>query len=377
MKLILSKTPFLKVWQMAERTTSSRVQQPSLYSVHCVASKNGTLTLEATDLKTSIRGLVEKADVVEPGRALLPVRILGDLFRKIPLDSFELEINEDRGVLRAGRNSYNFTVFPVDLFPDMPVPQAEQSFVSITAGELLRVLDEGTVAGSLTDEFPRYIGACQLQYKQDEFRAVSTDGRRLSLSKCSVLSGEEKDMLVPLAPMREFQRFLTSVEADVAVGIYQDHSLVHFRLPGMEYSVRRIESNFPNYERVLRPECTTTLTVDRSELISALERVDLVVKDNHRLVVMHLSPAGELKLTGRTPDIGEVKEHLDSAITGEPLKVAFNVSYLLDGLKAFHGTDVYLTFNGTEGQMTMLRPGSDTFLYMLMPVKMPQSEPEE
>lgn len=376
MKLHLNRSLFLKAWQMAERTTSSKVSQSSLYSVHMVTDTDG-LMLEATDLKTSIALRAEGAEVIEGGSVLLPVKVLGELFKKLDDEFIDLEIIDDRGTLKAGRNRYNFTVFPADLFPDMPRPKTDHPFAEIPVGELIRVLDEGIVAGSTSEEFPRYIGACQLQCRSGEFRAVSTDGRRLSLSKCLVDGGVESDLLVPLAPMKEFQRFLAGHDADVMVRTFTDQSLFHFCLPGFDYSVRRIESSFPNYEKVLRPDCTSTLTINRSAIINALERVDLVVRDNHHLVVFYLSPDGDLKLVGRSPDVGEACEHLEGVITGEPIKVAFNATYLLDGLRAFHGDDVYLTFNGPDGQMTMLRPGSDTFLYMVMPVKLQQGEYED
>ncbi|NCC97929.1 MAG: DNA polymerase III subunit beta, partial [Synergistales bacterium] len=77
---------------------------------------------------------------------------------------------------------------------------------------------------------------------------------------------------------------------------------------------------------------------------------------------------------GRAPDVGEAREVIDGMIKGEPLKVAFNVNYMIDGLKAFHGDSVSLSFNGQEGQMMMLRPNESDFLYMLMPMKLKSSD---
>ncbi|EHM12439.1 MULTISPECIES: DNA polymerase III subunit beta [Jonquetella] len=376
MKLQLNRLQFLKAWQMAERTTNSRVPQTSLYSVHIRCGQDGTF-LEATDLKTSISVAAEGVQVVEEGAALLPVRVIGELLKKIDSEVVELSVTQERGMLVAGKNQYDVAVFPTDLFPDMPRPSSDEPFALVPSGELIRVLDEGIVAGSVSEEFPRYIGACQLQCQKGELRAVSTDGRRLSLSKCLCESGTDGSVLVPLAPMKEFQRFLQSVESDATVRVFTDQALVHFCLPGLEYSVRRIESSFPNYEKVLRKDFTSTLTVNRGLFIGALERVDLLVRENNHLVVVTLSPSGEMTLVGRSPEVGKACEHLSGMITGESLKAAFNANYMLDGLRAFHGDEVYMTFNGSNGQMNMMRPGSDTFLYMLMPVNLQQSEYED
>ena len=82
-------------------------------------------------------------------------------------------------------------------------------------------------------------------------------------------------------------------------------------------------------------------------------------------------------LSGRAPEIGEANENVDASINGEPLKVAFNVGYLMAGIKAFHGGDVTLAFNGAEGQMMITRPGGVDFIYMLMPIKLKSIETSE
>jgi DNA polymerase-3 subunit beta len=82
----------------------------------------------------------------------------------------------------------------------------------------------------------------------------------------------------------------------------------------VEFSIRRIESSFPNYGRILNPNTTTAMLLDRMELLSALDRVDVIVRSHTRMVVMHITPGGELKLTGRAPEFGTVEEVLDANI---------------------------------------------------------------
>jgi DNA polymerase-3 subunit beta len=135
-----------------------------------------------------------------------------------------------------------------------------------------------------------------------------------------------------------------------------------------------VEAAFPNYEKILNPQSTTSLDVDRNSLASALERVDVIVREFSRMVLFRLSPQGDLVLMGKAPETGAVEEILDGKIEGEPLTVAFNVGFLLDGLKALYGDRAFISFNGPEGQMTMLRPDQKDFLYMVMPIKLTESD---
>jgi hypothetical protein len=129
------------------------------------------------------------------------------------------------------------------------------------------------------------------------------------------------------------------------------------------------------------------MLVKREELLSALDRIDIIVRSHTRVVVMHLSPGGQLKLTGKAPEFGTVVEVLDADIEGDPLKAGFNVGFLQDGLKSIKsavggagGENVSMNLNGEAGQMTLCRDKSEDFLYMLMPVRITEQDmidPEE
>lgn len=375
MKLAIDKHIFMKAWQMAERVSASKSPMNVISGI-LLDSEGEKTTLFATDLKTSIKTYVEGITVKEPGKTVFPVKVVGELFKKASTSIFDIEVDENgKGLLISGRNRYRFSTYPWEEFPKLPSSSGASSFCEISKEELQRILDEGGIAGNMGEEFPKYLGAELLQIKNGEFHCVSTDGRRLSLSKAYVdKDSKDQDMLLPLSSIREFLRILSSVEVESNIKISLDGALGYFSSDNIEFSVRRVESTFPNYERILSPNTTTTLEIDRSQFISALERVDVVVRDNTRMVILILSPGGDLHLWGKAPDVGEAREVVDGIIKGEPLKVAFNVGYMIDGLKAFHGDSVSLSFNGQEGQMMMLRPKESDFLYMLMPMKLKSSD---
>lgn len=368
----------MKYWSMAERCTGTRSTMATLASILCVANEDG-VTLNATDLKTTIRVKAEGAAVIEPGSAILPLKVVGELFKKIPVSPFTVEVNDEKGRISAGRNHYSFTTYMVGDFPDLPSPRAAEEFTKISAGELARVIEEGSIAGAPNEDFPKYLSGGLLQIQGGELRVVATDARRLSLSKTVVENAGPdapvREMLLPLNSLAEYQHILDAAP-DQEVEVLQDGAVTYFNTPGVRYSVRCIDSQFPNYERILSGSSTTQMQIDRQAALQALDRINVVVGDNSRVVILNLSPGGELRLTGRAPEIGEANESIDASVTGEPLKVAFNVGYLISGIKAFRGSEVYLAFSGSEGQMTLTRPGGTDFIYMLMPIKLKSMDSE-
>lgn len=373
MKIDIIRSDFLKAWQMAERSSSTKSTIGSLGGV-LLSAENDRVQLSATDLKTSVRCTAEGVEVSQDGSAILPVKLLGELFKKAPTDALRIEIKDEKGVLIAGRNRTRFTTWPVSDFPKLAQSDGAEHLCDIPAGDLLRILVEGSIASSPADDFPKYLGACLIQLKEGALRVISTDGRRLSLSKCPCEGKNETDLLLPVIPLRELQRLLNGLNADTPVRILYDGSLTWFQMGQIEFSVRRVESSFPSYEKILNPSSTTTMVVKRDELLSALDRIDVIVRSHTRLVVMHLSPGGQLKLTGKAPELGTATEILDASIDGEPLKAGFNVGFLQDGLKSLGIDSIKMNLNGEAGQMTLRREGTDDFLYMLMPVRITEQD---
>ncbi|MDR1048972.1 MAG: DNA polymerase III subunit beta [Synergistaceae bacterium] len=421
MKIEIFRPDFFKAWQMAERTCGTKSTMPALSGILLTVMEqigpegrpSSKAELSATDLRTSIRCSAQGVDVSEAGSVILPVKLLGELFKKAPSDRLSVDVRDEKGTFIAGRSRTRFSTWPVGDFPKLPKGDDAEFLCDVSAGDLMRLLTEGSVASSPTDDFPKYMGACLLQLKDGKFRVASTDSRRLSLSRRPIEAGalnagvpgagvsdtgapdtdapdagpvdRSVELLLPVAPIRELQRLLGNLVsapdgAEIPVSIFYDGSMAWFRMKGIEFSIRRVESSFPNYEKLLNPNSTTTAIVNRLDFIAALERVDIVVRGHSRLAVMQFSPGGQIKLSGRAPETGVTMEELDASIDGEPLRAGFNVTYLVDGLKSLDSETVKMNLNGGEGQMILNRESGDDFLYMLMPVRVDEQDvvdPEE
>ena len=91
MKLEITQNVFMKYWSMAERCTGTKSTMATLASILCTADED-SVTLHATDLKTTIRVKAEGAAVIEPGTAILPLKVVGELFKKISVSPFTVEV---------------------------------------------------------------------------------------------------------------------------------------------------------------------------------------------------------------------------------------------------------------------------------------------
>ena len=86
------------------------------------------------------------------------------------------------------------------------------------------------------------------------------------------------------------------------------------------------------------------------------------------------SPAeGGVNLTAGGDDEGRAEEQLEVVYDGEPITIAFNATFLLDGLGALDTPSARLLFPSAN-KPTVLRPAEsdEEYYYLIMPMRLPR-----
>ena len=371
MKLELERQNFLKAWQIAERVVGTKTPKDSISGILINASDN-EITLEATDLKTAVKCKAVGANVIEAGSAVIPAAIFGSMLKKAA-DDLVLEVNSSRGVLHAGRNKMRFSVIPTEEFPQLPNSESAEEICTLVAKELADTMFQGGVAASQPQDFPRYMGTCLFKTEEGSLKVVSTDGKRLAISKITCENiVKDTDMLLPASATKELAKTLDTTYPNDEVKIFADDSTVWFKLENVEFSIRKIDATFPTYQRILNRELYTSLRVKKDDFIKVLERIDIIARTNPaHIMAMTLNPEnGEVRITARSPEHGTVNEVLSATIEHNYLQIGFNVAYFIDGLKSIQTDEALIEFSSEEGQARMYRGDNEDFLYMLMPARL-------
>ena len=368
MKLEIKRQDFLKAWQTAEKIAVSKAITEIVNSIRINAADNENVTLEATDLKTSVKCKAEGVYVIEPGTAVVPVLLLGGMLKKLKCETLTIEVNDTRGMLFAEGSKSRFPVVPLEAFPKIPESAGAEAVCEINAKELSDTITEGGSASSQPQDFPKYLGACLMSIADGSLKIVSTDGKRLAVSKamCENVFRQE-DILLPSNPLKELAKQLSG---DSNVKIISDGTIVWFALEDAEFSIRRIDASFPDYQRILNSNVAAKLQISCEDLISVVERVDIVARTTiPHIMVMDMNPDGHMRISARAPE-GVAREFLEADITGNPMQIGFNAAFFLEGLKALGPGNIVIEFSGTEEQTRMMRNESNDFLYMLMPSRL-------
>ncbi len=110
--------------------------------------------------------------------------------------------------------------------------------------------------------------------------------------------------------------------------------------------------------------------MDRKRLLSGLERVSVLADQKNNLVKFSLqTESNQLQLSVEAQDLGNGRESMGAEIIGDSAEIAFNIKYLLDGLKALPSNDIQIHLNEGNQPVIFTPLGGLKMTYLVMPVQ--------
>lgn len=343
---------------------------PILSHVLIEACANG-LRLAATDLEVGIRTFCP-AQVKVPGSGAVPARRLLDIVKALPDADIRVRALENQWVqVNAGRSVFKLAALAKDTFPalpDVPKPLAE-----VPAGVLAGLIDRTAFAIS-TEESRYTLNGALLVLKPGSVVMVATDGHRLPLAARDVeIAGLKSDelLLVPKRALAGLRRLANAQQSDSPIHIAKDDSHLFFSAGDSILISRMLSGQFPNFEAVLPKSNTITATLDTAALRESLRRVALLASEQTHAVCLALD-SGRLTLMTSGGDTGEASETLDAAFTGQPVRLGFNASFLLDMLGVVKTGEVEIALKDAESAVEFRPVDQSVYRYrnVVMPLRL-------
>lgn len=367
MKLTMARGELLDALTMVSKGISARSTLPILSGV-LLSSQDGTVTLHSTDLEVSIRHTAP-ALTEGDGSIVVPGRLLTDIVRSLPEAAVTIETEGERAHVRCQQSAFSVKTLSAADFPAFPEVGASQT-VELPADVLSTMVRKVSKAVS-RDETRAVLTGVLLVLEGAIIKMVATDSYRLAIEQAILESeaGADLEVVVPGRALEEAIKLAASGEK-VKVGV-SDNQVV-FEFGETTFVTRRIEGTFPNYRQLLpqRSDEDTVVTIATEELAAAVKRVSLLAMHSTPLRVSVNVEDQTLSLSATTQDVGDASEDLMVKAEGKDVEIAFNHSYMNDGLGSI-GTDTL-----TLRVVSPLKPGllesaqGEDFKYLLMPVRL-------
>ena len=374
MKFTVNRNLFLDNLNNVMHAISSRATIPILSGIKINLTEDELLlTGSDTDISIEIKIPVsEDLTVVSTGSIVLPARFFNEIIRRLPGKEFSLEVKESFQTQIISENS-EFTINGLDAnnYPRLPEIPDESSFV--ISGKTFREIINETQFAVATQESRLVLTGVHFTFSPDKIHAVATDSHRLSSRALTLENGPQTktDLIIPGKSLLELARIIG--ETDPEIKVCPGENQVLFEIGNILFYSRLLEGSYPDTERLIPTDSTTTVEFDLMELSSALDRASLLTHAGRNNVVdLTLDTEKQsAKLSGESAEIGNVEEDVSfKKLEGNNLKISFNPDYLRDALKASVTDSVIMDFTQPLRPFTVNPDKTDiNFVQLITPVR--------
>jgi DNA polymerase-3 subunit beta len=362
------------------RVVPGKSALPVLTNLLLEADPADGLRLIATNLDLTVSRRV-RASVSTAGRTTVPARLLADyvaLLDRGKQVSLSLTSSGHKLHLACDRYEANISTLPADDFPTTPTVNGT---IRIEVdGAMFRTAIEQVVFAAAPDDTRPVLAGALLRLDTGLLTLAAADGFRLAVRTVTLADTTTRaTWIVPSRTLVEVAHSLPSAPGLPVTlsGTAGDHQL-HVALGEVEITSRLIDGQFPDYERIIPRESTTTIILSTADLLRATRVAAVFARDNSNVVRLECTPPpedgtpalGQVLVKAASAEMGDNVGQLDASVRGDAGQIAFNGRYLRDALEVLGSPQVGLQLSGSQ-RPGVLRPVGDlesAHLHVIMPL---------
>jgi DNA polymerase-3 subunit beta len=372
MKFTINKKQFHEGIASVSRAVAAKTTLPILNNI-MVSVKDNVLYLEATDLEI---GLTHSMAVegATPGATTVPGKLLMEIVGSLPNDTELTVLTDDRHKLTisAGKkSSYGLHGLPAEDYPNIPKIDsiAELTFKGSDLASLIKT----TLVSTSADESRAILTGILIKWDGDKVTGCSTDTHRLTVKHViatGAMTDNTGECIIPSRAMTEALRMAEKADTvDVRIGENQ----ISFTAGNSCLVSRKIEGQFPLYEKVIPKIAATFVDVHRMQLLNAVKRCSIVARQESCRVIFSiegdLTPS--LLLNAQTAEVGSANEEVQlESCDGDKLAFAMNSDYVTSMLAVIESDIIHLSLKTALSPMMITIEGDDSYCAVVMPMQM-------
>jgi DNA polymerase-3 subunit beta len=371
MRFIVERDALADGVMWVSRSLSARPIMPVLLGVLINADKKG-VHLSGYDLETSGKAEVV-ADVKEEGTVLVSGKLLSDIARALPNKPVTFSLDGNRVSVISGSAKFALPTLSVSDYPNLPELPSETGRLS---GDLFaEAVGQVAIAAGKDDSLPVLTGV-YVEIEENKLILAATDRYRLAVRELNWDAPRASAAaLIRARTLNEAAKSLAgakSVSISLAAATATER-LIGFASEGKVMTSRMLDGTFPPYRHLLPSERSATAVVEVAPFVDSVRRVALVA-DKTVPLRLAFNP-GALTLEAGVGDDAQATEELEIAFDGEALSIAFNPTFLLDGLAAVNSAYVEIAFTGgskpavLSGKSSADGESDFSYRYLLMPMR--------
>jgi DNA polymerase-3 subunit beta len=373
MKFIVEQSALTDGVNWVSRSLSTRPIKTELLGIVIDATSSDVL-LSASDLETASKAHFA-AEIKTPGKVLVPGKLLAEISRSLPNKPITFTLEGSRVLVTSGSSKFTLPTLSVDEYPNLPL--LPDTTGVIASDVFATAVAQVAIAAGRDDSLPTLTGV-HVEINEETMTFAATDRYRLAVREIQwqpTAPNTSTTALLRARTIADAAKSLTGSK-DVSLSFAPNTSndrLTGFASDGKTMTSRMLDGTFPPYRHLLPQEITTTALVEVATLLDSVRRVALVTD---KTVPLRLDFNNNvLSLEAGAGEEAQATEAIDILLTGEPISIAFNPTFLADGLTAVGTKFVQISFTGSNKPAILMGKNDkdggliENYRYLLMPMR--------
>lgn len=367
MKVRFEKSQLSKALDTVQRAAQSKVTSNTNNGI-LISARDGLVTFEANDFSIGIKTSCI-AEIEEPGDVVIAAPQMPAMIRLLPGDEVLMDKAPDENIchFKAGSAHYRFPTRDFDEFP--PVTQMENATnCTIKCADFTELVNLTQFAAASEKQNPIFTGIL-FEIKDTVFSMAATNTHCLAAKDVTLVTPAtaEGRFIVPSGVLSDVTRLLPE-EDDATMEISWAKSHVAFTFGNTYFISNLISGEYPDYHRVIPTEFDTNAVFNRKELSEAISMVSPISRDvNYNTVNFDLKD-NMAEIYAEDADIGGSRVTIPVEITGSPISIVFNCTYIEAILKHSKGDTVTFHFR-RNGAMLVEQEEDKNYKFVVTPMR--------
>jgi len=384
MEIVCQQSDLNIAIQLVNKAVAARPTHPILSNILFTADEvTNKISLTGFDLNLGIQTSFD-ANVDKSGAITIPSKILSEIVSKLPNESpVTLKVEEDSEniLLKSDRGSFNLKGIASDDYPKLPFVESGTS-LDINSSSFLQAL-KLTMFSSSNDESKQLLTGVNFKFKNQSLESAATDGHRLAVVQTSdgenyseseisnnLNNGDDTlSVTIPTRSLREIEKLVATKIKEDAIKLFYDKGQVVFISSHQIITTRTLEGSYPNYSQLIPDTFSKVFKFERNVLINSLERIAVLADQQSSVVKININDDKFASISADAQDIGNAKELLPVSFDCDQIDIAFNVRYLLEGLRVISSDNILLKCNLPTTPAVLVPDDNSSFTYLVMPVQ--------
>ena len=357
MKFVISSSELLQVVQNLVKVISSKPAQPILDNFLFNLSEDA-LEITASDSELTLRAAIQVENCIEPGMMAVPAKHMLDFLKEFPDQPLTIgTLNDSSYECSWASGASTLPYFPAEDYPNIPELEKEEiKSLDFPAQVLLDGINK-TVYATGDDDIRPVMNGIFFDINNNETILVASDTHKLICYNTVEAKYNEAISFILHKKTAGIMKTIIGKQVE-NVNISFDSKHAKFQIDNITVLTRLIVGKYPKYKEVIPYANENKLIINRVQFLNVVRRVAVFVDKASGTIKLDLNN-NILEVSAQ--DVGfsiSGYDKLTCQYDGEPLKIGFNYSFLIEILSNLDYENIEIKF-GNSQRAVLINPAED------------------